>query len=90
MPLQALVRGRFESGEAFELRTRLKNLSASGLYMTLDLLVAPGAQLFVVVTMTTDERPAARIAIRGVVQRVQTGTQDGHGIALRFTSYRYL
>jgi hypothetical protein len=90
MPFQALVRGRSATGQAFEARTSLKNLSASGLFMMLEQRLSPGDRLFVVVTLTTENRQAARIAIRAAVQRTETCANDLQGVALKFTSYRYL
>ena len=68
----------------------LKNLSASGLYMTLDSRMNPGDPLVVLVTLTTGDQQAARIAIRGVVQRTEVCADGRYGVALRFTRYCYL
>ena len=87
------VRGIDEAGEAFELKSRVENISASGLYMTMARRVAAGTVLFVAVTFA---QPPAELAdssgvvAHGNVVRSEINPDGTFGVALHFTSYRPL
>ena len=87
------VRGVDAKGEEFSTNTELENLSVSGLYMKLHHKVEPGERLFAILTLVTaadNERLSGRIAVRGLVQRIEEGEGGIYGIAMRFTRYRFL
>ena len=87
------VRGVDAEGEEFYTNTELENLSASGLYMRLNRKVGPGERLFAILTLAVpsdNERSSGRVAVRGLVQRVEAGEDGLYGIAMRFTRYRFL
>src|SRR5215208_7963035 len=91
MPFIAKVQGVDISGTEFGVYTLLDNISATGLYMKLSREVESGSKLFSIVRLAshwTKQEPVARIAVRGVVLRVEAEKFGLCGIALRFTSHR--
>jgi len=84
------VRGVDAVGERLDIDTVLDNVSRSGLYLRLPRLVEPGAQLTVGIRVSErwEEKPAARVATRGVVLRVESRTGGEHGVAVAFTRHR--
>jgi hypothetical protein len=93
MPFIAKVQGVDISGKEFGVYTLLDNISATGLYMKLSREVESGSKLFSIVrlaTYWTEQEPVARIAVRGVVLRVEPEEFGLCGIALRFTRHRFL
>ena len=92
-PFPATVQGKAARGERFETNTQLNNLSAGGLYMRLAQCVEPGAKLGAVIqfsTTRTNGVGAPRVAIEGVVLRVELNPNGAYGVALEFTHYRFL
>src|SRR5436305_12434240 len=93
IPFPAKVQGMTAEGKAFEVYTLLDNLSSSGLYMRLNRRMKPGDSLSAVLTLappSVNEEPNGQVAVLGVVQRVEE-TGDGlFGIAMNFTSYKFL
>src|SRR5262245_53848444 len=92
-PFPVRVRGVDACGEAFVVETVLDNLSGGGLYVRLTQRVEVGAKLFAVVRVSTDPRlwtPAARVAMRGVVQRVEPQPNGTYGMGVAFTHHRFL
>jgi hypothetical protein len=91
-PLPVLVRGIDGRGEAFALETVVEHFSAHDFSVRLPYRLEPGAKLFAVVrlSLAPPEVPAARVAVRGVVQQVAP-LQDGRwGTAVRITRHRFL
>ena len=81
------------SGEAFETDSVLDNLSASGLYLFLMQRVEQGAKVFIVVQLSTNStvretKPC--VALRGEVLRTDRESSGACGIAVAFTSHRFL
>jgi hypothetical protein len=92
-PFPAVVRGRNEKGESFETDAVLDNLSAGGLYVRLNPRLESGANLFVIIrfSMTPkDETASARLAVRGVVCRVERQEAGVWGTAVVFKNHRFL
>jgi hypothetical protein len=91
LPFPALVRGLDSNNRPFEEHTVLHSLSAHGLSMRLLHRVARGTCLFLVVRLGINESaPAARIALRGLVEGVEPNSDGSDTIALVFTRYRFL
>ena len=93
IPFIVKARGIDTRGQAFEMYTLLEDISASGLYLQLPRQVEPGSKLFMIVrlsTYATEESSGARIAVRGVVLRTEPRQGGLWGLALRFTSHRFL
>jgi hypothetical protein len=92
-PLPATVRGVNTSGEAFETNTVLDDLSAGGLHLSLTERVEQGAKVFVVIqfwTGPTVKETRPRVALRGEVLRAERESSGACGIAVAFTSHRFL
>lgn len=93
MPFPATVHGVNASGVAFEAHTHLDNLSAGGTYFRITQRVEEGAKVFMVTRLSLDltgEAPAPRVAIRGVVLRVEPQSDGTFGVAARITRSRCL
>src|SRR2546421_12703993 len=92
-PFWATARGLDVRDKTFESNTQLDNLSAGGLYMKLAQSVEPGTKLCVIIQFSTPAAgkvDAPRVAIDGVVRRVELNQSKAHGVALEFTHYRLL
>jgi PilZ domain len=91
-PFPVMICGRDASGEAFEIYTVLDNFSAGGFYVRLERRIEPGTRLFAIVRLSTfpPEVPAPRVAVRGVVLRVEPQPDGTCGVAVRFTRHRFL
>lgn len=93
VPFPATVRGALGSEERFEANTQLENISARGLYLRMSEPIQPGTRIFVVVHLATTssrENPTPRVAIRGIVQRVELQADDTFGVAVAITHHRFL
>lgn len=93
LPFLAIVRGREPTGDRFTLEAVLDNLSSSGLYLRLARAVAPGASLFIVIRLAiapADQVAAPSVAVHGVVLRAELQPGGMYGIAVVFTSHRFL
>jgi PilZ domain len=83
------VRGVDEQGHRFEEQTQLDNLSAGGLYLRLLHSVAPDARLFVAFRFAEEsDAPALRVAVHGLVRRVERQADGRSGVALMFQHHR--
>lgn len=92
-PFPITVRGVDANGESFEVNTVLDNISAGGLYMRLGRRVEVGARLFAIVRLSiTQSEPVSvpRVAIRGVVVRIEPLPDSTWGVAVKFTHHRFL
>jgi hypothetical protein len=91
-PFLVTIRGVDASGEAFECHTVLDNFSASGFYARLKRPVKSGTKLFAIIQLSTSRREvlAPRVAVCGVVLRVEPRPDTTWGVAVRFTHYRFL
>jgi hypothetical protein len=92
-PFCATVQGVDARGKDFEIGAQLVNLSVLGLYMNLAQSVEPGTKLGAIIqfsTTPTNGVDAPRVAIKGVVLRVELKQSDVYGVALEFTQYRFL
>lgn len=92
VPFPAVVRGVDDKGEAFEAVTVLDNLSAGGLYAPLIRRVNQGARLFVVIQLllASGEKARSRLAVRGVVSRVELASSGAWATAVAFRNHRFL
>lgn len=87
------VRSVDASGTAFQADTVLNDVSAGGLCVRLVQCVASGATLFAVVRFSTAGDPAApapRVAVRGVVLRVEPQPDGRWGVGVQITRHRFL
>jgi hypothetical protein len=91
-PLPILVRGIDGRGEAFALETVVEHFSAQEFSVRLPYRLEPGATLFAVVrlSLAPPEVPAARVAVRGVVQQVAPLPDGRWGTAVRIMRHRFL
>ena len=89
-PFPVTVRGVDATGEPLDIDTVLDNMSVGGLYVRIPRRLEPGAQITVGIRVSApwEERPAARVATRGVVLRVESKPDGEHGLAVAFTRYR--
>ena len=87
------VEGVDSSGASFDDAVRLDNVSAGGLYLRLAHPVERGARLAVAIRFSTVdlcEASAPRLAVRGVVLRVDPQPGNTFGLAVAFTHHRFL
>lgn len=90
-PLPVRVRATDVGGEAFEIQTVLDNFSAGGLYVRLAQQVELGARLLAVVRLAAaPAAPPLRIAVRGIVRRVELQPDNQWGVGVQFTRHRFL
>jgi hypothetical protein len=92
-PFPVLARGVDAHGVACVSETVLDDFSAGGLFIRLTWCVAVGAKLFAVVRLTTSSyawKAAPRVAVRGVVRRVELQPDGTYGVGVAFTQYRFL
>jgi hypothetical protein len=92
-PVEAIVRGSDASGERFEFRTILGNLSAGGLYLIIPRSFRAGEHLDFVVRLCVAGRPGARgpvIAAEGVVRRAEQQANGLCSLAAEFLDHRFI
>jgi len=92
-PFPVKVRGVERQGQAFEEDTLVENLSASGVYLHLPLNVEQGAKLFLVIQFLgaqSSDGIVARVAVRGVVMRVEPKADGSYGLAVAIWHHRFL
>jgi len=94
--LPAVVRGINKMGEKFEARTTITNLSSSGLYLHLHQEIEVGTRVFIVFQLilnSSHQQAAPRVAVRGVVQRIQQLSCEGEcqltGMAVHIQHQRF-
>jgi hypothetical protein len=87
------VEGVDASGAGFDDAVRLDNVSAGGLYLRLARPIERGAQLAMAIRFSNVEllaSSAPRLAVRGVVLRVDPQPGGTFGLAVAFTHHRFL
>ena len=88
------VRGKLDTGQLYETRAVLTNMSANGMYLCLKRVVAPGEQLQVVVRMSTGPLGAAgaepRLSASGEVTRIESKPDGTYGVALKLRRRRFI
>jgi hypothetical protein len=92
-PFPVRVRGVDASGESFEVDTTLDNLSAGGVFLRLRRWVAEGSKIFLVLHLSIAREEgvqAPRVAVRGVVIRVERQIDGSCGLAIAITRHRFL
>ena len=92
-PFSATVRGVDANGKAFQILTDLHNLSAAGVYFPMEEQVSEGSRLFIVTRLSTssdEEKPAARVAIRVIVLRVEAKPDGIVAVAAKILQNRFL
>ena len=89
-PFPATVRGVDATGEPLDIDAVLDNMSTGGLYVRIPRPIEPGMQLTfgIRVAVSGAQEPAARIAARGVVRRVDLTIRGERGLAVEFTRHR--
>lgn len=92
--LPATVYGRDADGKRFQLNTNIDNLSAGGLYVRLPRTVIEKRKVNVTIRLSTDKSgtvPASqKIETRGVVVRSDPMPSGEYGVAIKFTSYKFV
>jgi hypothetical protein len=83
--IPARIRGLDADGKVFDLRTRLGNLSAGGLYVRMNRQVQENAALFVVFSLAE-----MKVAARCVICRTERLPDGFCGLGVRFRRYRLL
>ncbi len=92
-PFLAKVRGANKSGKDFEIETNIENLSSEGLYVRFEHQVDEGARLFIIIRLPADRTGAISgpiVATRGLVKRCESIVDGTYGLAVNFTSYRFI
>jgi PilZ domain-containing protein len=92
-PFPIKVLGVGTRGKAFNVDTIVINLSTGGVYLQLPRFVRPGTKLFVLIRMTTtqsEKAPGPQVAAHGRVLRAEPRPEGLCGLAIAFTSYRFL
>ena len=89
-PFPATLRGIDAMGEWLDIDTVLDNMSASGLYVRISRQLEPGARVAVGIGLKRSGQweTTARVAMRGVVTRVERPRAGEYGTAITFTKYR--
>ena len=92
-PFHAMVRGVNAGGEAFEASTVLDNMSSGGLYLRVEQNVMQGAEISVIIrlsTRTTDPIPVANVAVEGVVVRNDVQPSGLYGLGISISTRRFV
>ena len=92
-PFHAMVRGVNAGGEAFEASTVLDNMSSGGLYLRVEQNVMQGAEISVIIrlsTKTTDPIPVANVAVEGVVVRNDVQPSGLYGLGISISTRRFV
>jgi hypothetical protein len=93
IPFPVKVRTTDVNGHAFEVEAVVDNLSTGGLYMRVPRPPATNAEVVAVISLfPSGETPAqnARVAIRGTVMRCEPQADGTCGVAVQFSSYRFV
>jgi hypothetical protein len=93
IPFPATVRGLNANGETTETDTHLNNLSAGGLHLRLAQPINQGANLFIIIWLGSSpkrELGTPRVAVRGIVSRVEPESAGAYGVAVAIRQYRFL
>jgi hypothetical protein len=88
----AIVRGREENGREFEENANVMNMSAGGAYLILNREIQVGDELAVRIALPTGslKTGTSKLATKGIVLRGEEINYVSYGIAVKFTSYRFL
>jgi PilZ domain len=89
----ARLKGIDINDEPFREETRLRNLSAGGLYLQLKRTLREGSPVSVAVCLSTapdPKIPVLRLAARGLVLRVEPQADGRYGVAVEFQYRRLL
>jgi hypothetical protein len=88
----ANVRGMNSQGHRFREEGKLKNLSASGLFMMVNRTIENGTKLAITVHLSdlVFEPDAPKLATNGVVVRCEPQADGSCGVAIKFQNYRFL
>jgi hypothetical protein len=88
----AIVRGRDEYGREYEENASVINMSAGGAYLKLKREITVGEELAVRIALPTGslKTGTSKLSTRSVVLRGEEIDYTAYGIAIKFTSYRFL
>ena len=92
-PFHAMVRGVNAGGEAFEVSTVLDNMSSGGLYLRVQENVMQGAQISIIIRLSTkkvDLIPVANVAVEGVVVRNDVQPSGVYGLGISISTRRFV
>jgi hypothetical protein len=89
---QANVDGINGEGHRYSDEGKLKNLSASGLFMLVDRDIENGSKLSITVHLSdlVFDPEAPKLATNGIVVRNEPQADGSCGIAVKFQNYRFL
>ena len=92
-PFHARVRGVNAGGQAFEVSTVLDNMSSGGLYLRVEENVMQGAEISVIIRLSTkkvDVIPVANVAVEGVVVRNDVQPSGVYGLGISISTRRFV
>jgi hypothetical protein len=89
-PFPATLRGVDARGERVDIDTVLDNISANGVYVRISRQLERGARIGVGIGLKQSDQwdATARVAVRGVVARVERTRTGEYGTGIAFTKYR--
>jgi hypothetical protein len=90
IPLVAVLRRHQPPDRTRAVAAVMSNVSGGGAFLRVAERVTPGERVLVVFRLAQSGRDGARIAARGQVLRADEEDIGVHGIAVRFTSHRFL
>ena len=89
-PFETLVRLRHSSGVKRQVTAVVENVSGDGAFVRTTETIGPGERVFLVFRLSETGQTGPQVAARGRVVRAER-QPDGHvGIAVHFSSHRFL
>lgn len=88
-PFSAVVRGVDARGQLFKTIATVENLSVAGTYLRMAEQVENGAKIFLVAQISQNKaKTAAKVAVKGIVSRVETKPDGTRGVAVDILRHR--
>ena len=87
----ALVKGNLPNGRYFEETATVQNLSASGVFITVNRLINNGQDLSLKIALPTGSLKwgSSKLNSSGVVVRTETLNEGLMGVAIKFEHYQF-
>jgi hypothetical protein len=86
----ATLRGTDAMGQRLDIDTVLDNISANGLYVRISRRLEPGVAIAVGIALKRGQwETTGRVALRGIVTRVELPRRGEYGVAIAFSRYRF-
>jgi hypothetical protein len=88
----ANVDGVNSDGQRYREDGKLRNLSASGLFIVVNRYIENGTKLAVTVHLSdlVFDAEAPKLATNGIVVRTESQADGSYGVAVKFQNYRFL